>query len=136
LIQSETVLKLRIRGNSLRVRITRSELAALNSAGEVAETTMFSAACRLTLRLCSDDTAESLRADFAADVLAVSIPGRMLRHWNQPEVISLQGLQAVSPTQELSILLEKDFPCVVPRAGEDERDAFPRPPSVEPACLK
>jgi hypothetical protein len=129
-------MKLRMKGNSVRVRITRGELAALNSAGEIAETTMFSPARRLTWRLCREDTAACLHADFSSDVLTVRIPSRLLRQWNQPDVISLQDVQAVAPAQELSILLEKDFPCLTPRVGEDERDAFPRPPGVEAACLK
>jgi hypothetical protein len=34
----------------------------------------------------------------------------------------------------LNILVEKDFACLAPRAGEDERDMYPHPNADEAQC--
>jgi len=120
-------MKLRIRGNSLRLRITRPELERLASTGKVGESVPFAAGAELRYEVCVDGAATALSAAYCENVVSVAIPVREFRQWQREDQVSLRAIQATGAAGELSILLEKDFPCLTPRAGEDDSDAFAHP---------
>jgi hypothetical protein len=49
--------------------------------------------------------------------------------WAASELVSIDGEQGLDDGSVLRILVEKDFACLAPRAGEDESDMFPHPGS-------
>jgi hypothetical protein len=52
----------------------------------------------------------------------------MAKDWCNTELVSLQAEQLVGDSGEmLSILVEKDFSCLMDRKGEDESDNYPNP---------
>jgi len=120
-------MKLRIRGNSLRVRITRPELERLASTGKVGESVPFAAGAELRYEVCVDAAAAALSAAYRDNVVSVAIPVREFRQWQREDQVSLRAIQASGTAGELSILVEKDFPCLTPRAGEDDSNAFAHP---------
>jgi len=120
-------MKLRIRGNSLRLRITRPELEQLASGGRVVETVTFPAGAELRYELAVDAHAGALAADYRNNVVRVTIPPSRLREWQREDQVELRAVQSTGKGSELAILLEKDFPCPTPRAGEDDSQAFAKP---------
>jgi len=126
-------VKLRIRGNSVRLRLTRPEVAELADGRAVIESVHFSPTSRLQYAVTSDAQLRAPRAIFANDCLTVSLPKDDVLRWHGSEAVSLRGSQALAGGDSLSILVEKDFPCLVPREGEDESGAFARTPGA-PAC--
>ena len=119
-------MKLRIRANTLRMRLTKSEVAQFAAAGEVADTTDFGAGRALTYRLRRDDSAAEIAGSYADDQITVSIPAASADRWTSTEEVSLRN----GPTGEvepISILIEKDFACLVEREGEDDSDAYAHP---------
>ena len=114
-------MKLRIKGDSLRLRLTRGEVAALASDGVLSERMQLPGAS-LTYAIVADPDATSMSAQLHDGALTVTAPAAMVRSWVGSEAISLEAQDG-----PLRILVEKDFACLTPREGEDDSDAFPNP---------
>lgn len=126
-------MKLRIRGNSVRLRVTQTELDAIGAGETVAETTDFGGGV-LTYRLAVDPEADAIRASFDDAAITVRLPQREAAEWTGTARVSLRGGQPAADGSELSILVEKDFQCLAPREGEDESDMFPHPEAAAGRC--
>ena len=111
-------MKLRIKGNSIRLRLTQSEVSAVADGDVVVETT--SLPQQFTYAL--ETSGERIGAAFAAGRMTVSIPHAIALRWASSEEVSLRGSEG-----GVEILVEKDFACLVPREGEEDPDAFPNP---------
>ena len=59
--------------------------------------------------------------------MTIYVPRAQADKWANTEQIGLEIEQKIGGGNLLRILIEKDFACLEPRAGEDERDAFPHP---------
>jgi len=119
-------MKLRIRGNSVRFRLSQTEMAQLVENGAVNDSVEFGPDARLTYRV-EVRPVDSLKADFTAQGIQVTIPTAMVQRWAEPEEVAIRGEQALTGDASLSILLEKDFVCLTPRDGEEDADSFPNP---------
>ena len=119
-------MKLRIKGSSLRLRLTQSEVSQLETAGEVAEQINFGAGVRLTYRLRTDVTKQVITATYADNVIDVRVPREAAITWSRTDQVALSP-NGAAPGDELRISIEKDWNCLAPRADEDESDNFPHP---------
>jgi hypothetical protein len=119
-------MKLRIKGPSLRLRLTQKEVHALAAQGQVEEQVPFGGTARLIYRLRRDAAAAEIRASFADGVLEICVPRATADSWCASDQVTLAHAQAVAGGA-LQITLEKDFACLAPRADEDESDNFPHP---------
>jgi hypothetical protein len=127
-------MKLRIRGDSLRLRLQRSEVDRAAAGNSIEEITHFPGS-ELRYRLDVSETA-NLRADFAGGDLVVTLPASRARIWGASEEVSLTGTQALAGGGVLTILIEKDFSCLSPghlRDHEDDADSFPHPDAASTA---
>ncbi len=120
-------MKIRIRDNSLRLRLTRSEVEAMREVGAVTSATGFPGGKRLCYSLQSSPASTSPAALYAENEIIVRIPEATVLAWATTEQVSIMGDQVLDDGQMLSILVEKDFVCLVPRDGEDESDMFVNP---------
>lgn len=114
-------MKLRIRGNSIRLRLLRSEVRKLLEHGRVVETTTFSPTTvfEYGIVLTRDGT---LTAQFDAGVLIVAVPRPIAETWSKSDEVAIESRQG-----DLKILIEKDFACGNPSPDEPQDDAFPNP---------
>ena len=118
-------MKLRIRGNSIRLRLTKSEVDRFQSTGEVTESVNFGPSImRYSLRTSDGD---ALAADFRDGELSVLVPKDTATSWADSDNVGIEGDQPIGDGQDLRILIEKDFECLAERSGEDDSDAFPNP---------
>lgn len=125
-------MKLRIRGNSLRLRLLRGEVDLFGKTGRVIETIRFGASSgeKLIYALESDKDAREITARFTGSQIVVVVPEAAARSWVETEQISLKGEQSVetaAPEKILKILIEKDFVCLDRKEDPDNIDAFPHP---------
>lgn len=121
-------MKLRIRGNSIRLRLTRSEVGRLGETGWVGDIVEFGAASsafRYELRTSDKDS--SMEARFDHNCLSISVPVGEAENWIRSEQIGLEVMSRIGDSKFLRILVEKDFVCLKPRENEDESDAFANP---------
>ena len=119
-------MKLRILGNSIRLRVGRTELAELADTGAVADAIQFGPGQTLVYRIVADRFGKS-SARFAAGEITVTVPGSAVQGLATTDQVSIQGEQALADGSSLAILVEKDFECLVPRTGEDPRDLYDNP---------
>ena len=122
-------MKLRIRGNSIRFRLSQTEMVQLVGNGAVSDSVQFSPEMRLDYGVAIRPV-ENLEVSFAGQSIQVAIPTAMARNWAAPEEVAIRGEQALTGDASLSILLEKDFVCLTPRDGEEDDDSFPNPAST------
>ncbi len=100
-------MKLRIRGNSLTLRVSRTELATLAEAGKVEETTRFSSEQSLRYGIEVRPTG-AMTATFAGAAILVVLPKARLDLWSRPDEVSGEGSQPIGGGKVLQIVLEKD----------------------------
>jgi len=121
-------MKLRIRGNSMRLRLKRGEVDQLAAGTSIVEETHFPGAV-LTYRLDVSENS-SISATFDRGSLVVSLPKSRVLDWASTDEVSLFAEQEVLGSDALSLLIEKDFKCLEPghhRDCEDDEDTFPHP---------
>lgn len=119
-------MKLRMRHNSVRLRLTQAEVEKLKSEWRVEETVDFGSRSLMYAVVASTEATE-LHADWDGGTLTVEIPQDAVETWATTPQVGLQGEQSVDgPGQTLRILVEKDFRCLEERLSEDA-DTFPNP---------
>ncbi len=137
-------MKLRIKGNSLRLRLTRAEVARIAAGQVVEEIIKFGSLShqQLIYRLETSHNASDVTARFADGRIVVVLPFAETLRWAtndaQIGISAEQPLNAVeTPDTEtqitgevLKLLIEKDFACLKGddnQREEDDEDAFPNP---------
>jgi hypothetical protein len=121
-------MKLRIKGNSIRLRLGRSEVSDLVTNGAVEESTTFdfSGRQRFEYKLLATSDVSSVSATFVDGCLTVRIPTELAAHWGSTDQIGIEATQAASANSSLRILIEKDLECLDAPPEESQADAFPR----------
>ncbi len=122
-------MKLRIRGDSLRLRLTQGEMRALSERGEVEDRISFPGEVRLAYQLRISDDNNSISATYSSNLIQILVPRALAERWCATDLVTLSASQALT-AGELRIVLEKDWACLAPREGEDEADNFPHPDSI------
>jgi hypothetical protein len=119
-------MKLRMKGDSLRLRLTRGEVQQLAEAGRVEERVHISPRGVLVYRVQRAPGAAALGATFENGVIEIQVPEGVAREWCASELVTLDAVQR-DGAADLRIVVEKDFACLAPRSDEDETDNFPHP---------
>ncbi|MDB5354732.1 MAG: hypothetical protein JWN24_1185 [Phycisphaerales bacterium] len=122
-------MKLRIRGNSIRLRLGQSEVRRLLVGGSVEESTAFgpSEQQRFGYSLCVSLDLPDVSASFADGRIIVRVPMTMVREWATTDQVSIDAIQPAGDDGQLRILIEKDFECIDAPRDESQEDAFPHP---------
>ncbi|MEO8368763.1 MAG: hypothetical protein ABI806_06160 [Candidatus Solibacter sp.] len=115
-------MKLRLQGNSVRLRLKRSEVACLRDHGLVEEQVDFGGGEVLTYRLRTTEAPGPVRTEFGQGTIAVLVPSEAARAWADSDEV---GVYAQSGA--VSIAIEKDFRCLTRTDEEQERDSYPHP---------
>ena len=116
-------MKLRLQGNSVRLRLTRSEVERPRETGLVEESIEFGSGESLVYRLQSGREPGPVEATFRQGVITVTVSQEAAQAWAGSDEV---GLYAQS--RALSISIEKDFRCLTrPLGDEREGDAYPHP---------
>jgi 3-methyladenine DNA glycosylase Mpg len=121
-------MKLRIRGNSVRLRLTQSEVAEFDRTGRVEEAVEFGPTALVYALEAS--AADEIGATFENNRLRVLVPRAEAADWVNSDRTGIDARQT-SGEKSLRILVEKDYACRQARPDEDETDAFPAPPEVQ-----
>jgi hypothetical protein len=112
-------MKLRIEGNSIRLRVKKSDLEKLKTEGIVRESVAFLKGFHFYYELKTDDKIKTIEASFSSGTIAVSIPLSMSDIWIDTEQVGIEN----TAENGFYVLIEKDFPCKT-RADEDKNDLF------------
>ncbi|MSP58519.1 MAG: hypothetical protein EXR17_06605 [Flavobacteriaceae bacterium] len=121
-------MKIRIKGNSIRLRITQTEVQNFAKLGVLQESTELPGAS-LVYRLQQSKSIQQMTADFSANTLTVYIPEPMATQWVNSNEVGCAFNIPLSNGRELALLVEKDFVCL-DNTAEDQSDNFPNPNTV------
>ena len=118
-------MKLRVKGNSLRLRLTQSEITQLAQDGQVSEQLSFGINV-LTYTLLTSEK-DHIHAVYSDNAIQVHIPTSTANDLANTDQVGIETYQDLPDGQQLYILIEKDFKCLIDRPHEDESDNFPNP---------
>ena len=118
-------MKIRIKGNAVRLRLTRSEVEAFCRKGYFMERTDFNGRT-FSYALQSVESISELRADFENDVLTVYFPSKERPVWQNTERVGYENTMLLKNGKQLQLLVEKDFVCM-DETVEDQSDNYPNP---------
>jgi len=122
-------MKLRIHRNSIRFRITQSEMAALLDGVMLEESVQFGPAQTEILSYAVEISPQcsEVRALYSKGRIQVILPGILARDLANTNQVGIERVQSIAENVTLKIVLEKDFQCFHPRPGENESNNFPNP---------
>jgi hypothetical protein len=118
-------MKLRIKGNSIRLRLLKSEVEKFGADGRISEQTLFGPTT-LSYTLAMSPESEKINAEFGDGEIRIFVPEGAARAWVTNGQV---GFEAEQPAGDevLAILIEKDFVCLDRPDDPDRHDAFPNP---------
>jgi hypothetical protein len=123
-------VKLRIKGDSLRVRVSRSEVIRLLAGDCVEETIHFGQQenAKLTYALQQDPSVSKATVQYTQNRLAILMPADQTNTWGVTNQVGVSEDISLGDLGSLALLIEKDFACL-DRSEEDNGDSFPNPNS-------
>jgi len=121
-------MKLRIKGNSLRLRVSRSELARFQAGDRIEETIHFTAApeATLTYALESATRPSPVTVRYGSREVTVILSKDRARIWSDESEVGVYTTLDIGAAGSLEVAVEKDFACL-DRSDEDNRDTFANP---------
>lgn len=112
-------MKIRIKDNSVRIRLTQSEVNALYQDGNISSRTEFLEQAFVYAVERAD--VPELSVEFVENKITLKIPANLLEQMYSTDVVGFEGL-----TGKVNLLLEKDFVCL-DNTFEDQSDNYPNP---------
>ena len=120
-------MKLRITGNSLRLRLSRSELARFLDGSRIEETIRFTPVREAKFSYALDSAVQSspIRVQYEAQQVTVILSRDRAAIWGLENEVGVYGtLDCGEGSLEISV--EKDFACL-DRSDEENKDTFTNP---------
>ncbi|MDB4919138.1 hypothetical protein [Mucilaginibacter sp.] len=112
-------MKIRIKENALRYRLTKSDISGLADNGYLQEQTSFAEQPLIyALKAVEDDT---LSAGFSGNTITLFMPKQMAAELINTEKVGFKAINGA-----LQLLVEKDFTCL-DNVDEDQSDNYPNP---------
>ena len=121
-------MKLRIRGDSIRIRLKVGEVQRIAAGESIVETTHFPGSTLTYSVQTGGDGA--MAAQFHDDHLVVRLPMADVERWAGTDEVSLFSEQDLGEAGTLALLVEKDFKCLEPghhRDCADDEDTYAHP---------
>lgn len=117
-------MKIRIKGNSVRIRLTKSEVETFGTNGFIEEHTEFGAS-QLTYALKQNEQ-PAMSASFENNKVTLLMPATWAEEWLATERVGYENNMQLPNGKELYLLVEKDFVCL-DNTTEDQSDNYPNP---------
>ncbi len=124
-------MKIRIKGNSVRFRLTQSEVKTVCERDMVREKTQFNES-HFVYAVKASNEHDHLHASFLNQGIIMFVPKDTVSDWYTNDQVGFYHTQILNNGQKLDLTLEKDFVCLDERA-EDESDNYPNPGLTENA---
>ena len=120
-------MKLRIHGNSLRLRLSRSDVEQFRQTGACKESLPFGSGSQLSYALEASPQVTALEAHYRQDCIRILLPLDIAQAWAGSDEVSLSLYSGEGSGP--SLLIEKDFQCLhrVEASLTEDAGAFPNP---------
>lgn len=117
-------MKLRIKGNSVRFRLTKTEVKNLSEGKQLKEQTEFSNP--FFYSVVANDGIDNLKAEFKDNGIILYIPSEWSELWDSSERIGFDADFKTPEGKKIFLLIEKDFKCLE-ETTEDQTDNYENP---------
>lgn len=118
-------MKIRIQRNSVRFRLSKTDVEQLGTVGYVKEATAFGTS-NFYYAVKQDPASETLSAEFANGMITVFVPTAFTKDWATNNVVGIDANVPVDEQESLYLLVEKDFKCL-DNVAEDQSDNYENP---------
>ena len=122
-------MKIRIKENSIRFRLTKSEVQKLCDEGVFEQQTKFDDSV-FSYAVKASAAFKNLQAQFSNGTITLLVPNELLREWYKNEKVGFYHTQNLNNGESLSLTLEKDFVCM-DETIEDQSDNYPNPKMLQ-----
>lgn len=122
-------MKIRIKGNSIRYRLTQTEIANFGKNGVLEEKTEFFNGLSFYYRLEKKAGIENMEASYSGNRICIFVPAKMAEEWTTTDIVGFDHNMKMGDGKELFLLIEKDFVCI-DHTFEDQSDNYPNPNKV------
>ena len=122
-------MKIRINGNSIRYRLSKTDISNFEKDGFIEEKTVFVNGNALIYRLEKSKGILNLEASFSGNRICIFVPEKIAEEWTMTDAVSFESKMDIGDKQELLLLIEKDFVCI-DHTLEDQSDNYPNPNKV------
>jgi hypothetical protein len=121
-------MKLRLKGSSLRLRVTPSELGRLQAGERIEETVLFPASSDTSLIYALEvgSHTQPVQVAFNSHQIVVSVSEDQLTSWNGQDQVGIYASLPVREKTNLEVAIEKDFACL-DLSDADNQDTFSNP---------
>ena len=120
-------MKLRLRGDTLRLRLTQGEVDQIGAGKSVLEQTRFPDGSVFSYSLVpGTQTGASMAATEQGQQIRIEVAVAQARAWAGSTEVGFGGEDSLR-IGSLEVLIEKDFACINPREGDEALDTFPNP---------
>ena len=119
-------MKIRIKGNSIRYRLTKTEIDNFGKNGWLEERTEFLNGPSFFYRLEKKPGIKNLEASFSDNRINIFVPENIAGEWTTTNRVGIDNKMDIGGGKELFLLIEKDFVCI-DHTFEDQSDNFPNP---------
>jgi len=120
-------MKLRLKGNSIRLRLQRSEVARLQDEKVVSDATEFPGGPPLCYAIHVDPAVASVAIRYASERIELRVPVARATAWFAADEVTLAETLTLENGEKLLVVVEKDFKCLHAATMDDESDAFENP---------
>lgn len=119
-------MKIRIKGNSIRLRLTKTDVRNLKETGRVDEKTVLGNEQLFSYSLLKDENADAISASFVNGSITVVLPKNESETLTETDEITVKGYQNNGEEGDLFLLIEKDLQCL-DDTFEDQNDMYENP---------
>jgi hypothetical protein len=121
-------MKIRIKGNSIRIRLTQIEVKNFADNGFIEEATEF-IDNKLFYALAVSTNVSELSAQMIDNKITLLVPESIAQNWTTTDLVGIENKFDIGNDKKLFLLVEKDFVCL-DNTFEDQSDMFPNPNAV------
>ncbi|MBI1307559.1 MAG: hypothetical protein GC181_13235 [Bacteroidetes bacterium] len=115
-------MKIRIQGDTIRLRLSQTEVDRIGSGKSVEELTHFNDGT-FSYELKTHETGEEITTGFQKGNMKISLRADLAEQLINTDQVGFETSRNRIPY----VLIEKDFKCLTDRPNEDESDLFTNP---------
>ncbi|MFZ7115919.1 MAG: DUF7009 family protein [Bacteroidota bacterium] len=118
-------MKLRLKGNTIRFRLSKTDVSVFSENRYIQETTDFGNRV-FSYGLKMSENSDKINAEYVNDSMIINIPLNISKQWTDSNQVGLSEEMPLSDGKKLFILIEKDFQCL-DETIEDQSDNYENP---------
>jgi hypothetical protein len=119
-------MKIRLNGNSIRYRLSKTDIANFGEHGLIEEKTEFPNNKSFYYCLQKKEGIKNIEATFSENRICIFVPEIIAAEWTTTDVVGFDSKMSLGEEKELLLLIEKDFVCL-DQTWEDQHDNYPNP---------